>query len=216
MGFLFSNSSFHEPRWSERLGYGMAVIGEDTRVHLHQNGKYIIRRALDREHAEMSYRLISGLLRPALMDDRSGKPLWYLLREYTIDREGSPEHLAQLVGWPDMDILPISSFEEVIEGIHTIDDVLISVLRTSDSVGGPGHDREGTDGILERIKGEMANAHGMSFSSPLYSLGRLSGLIWCYKALQEIKLLQEESSMDGPGTDMARSRIKFLLHDLES
>ncbi|MGA1848528.1 MAG: hypothetical protein ACMUHB_04225 [Thermoplasmatota archaeon] len=214
LGILFSNSSFHEPRWSERLGYGMAVIGEDTRVHLHQNGKYVIRRALDREHAESSYRLIIGLLRPVLMDDRSAKPLWYLLRKFVIDGNGQTGNLAPLIGWPDLEDAPASAVEEVMQGIRTMDDIMLSGLRSSIREGQPGDGPSSVIVYMERFKGEIANAHGMSATSPFASLGRMSALVWCYKALEEWKVLQEESPGGGPGTDLARSRLSFLLHPL--
>ncbi len=214
LGFLFSNSSFHEPRWSERLGYGMAVIGEDTRVHLHQNGKYVIRRALDREHAENSYRLITGLLRPVLMDDRSSKPLWYLLRDFTIYGSKQPEHLSRLIGWPDLEEAPASTFERVIQGIRTMDGIMLSGLRSFIKEGQPGDEPPFIVGYMERLKGEIVNAHGMSVTSPLDSLGRMSVLVWCSKALEELKVLKAELPVDGPGTDLARSRLSFLLHHL--
>jgi hypothetical protein len=212
LGILFANSSFHDPRWSDRLGYGMAVIGEDTRVHLHQNGKYIIRRALDREHAEISYKLITGLLRPVLFDDPSGKPMWYLLREITSDPKGSSERLDKLVRWPYDDDLHLSAMDEVKEGIRHIHEMLLMGMQDMFKEGPFIGNSADIEELTGRIKGEMTNAHGRSAELPYGNLGRTSALIWAHKAVEEAKVMERASSDNDPRRERAIRRIAFLLH----
>ncbi|MGA1794043.1 MAG: hypothetical protein ACMUHM_08835, partial [Thermoplasmatota archaeon] len=78
LGPLFLNSGMKDAKWSERLGYGMGVMREDTRVHLHGNGKFIIRRAEDREHAESAYKAIVEMVKPTLFDLDKKRYLWDL------------------------------------------------------------------------------------------------------------------------------------------
>jgi hypothetical protein len=84
IGMIFLAGPFIDPRWSAKLGYGMAVIGEDTRIHLHGNGKYVIRRAMDREHAERCLDLLRAICRPVVFSTAEGRFLWEMLRDLSL------------------------------------------------------------------------------------------------------------------------------------
>jgi hypothetical protein len=81
LGMMFVNGPFASPRWSHKLGYGMAVIGIDTRVHLYSNGKYVIRRALDRDHASRCLSLLASVCRPAVYSQSEAGYIWEILRD---------------------------------------------------------------------------------------------------------------------------------------
>lgn len=81
LGLMFVNGPFKDPRWSARLGYGMGVIGNDTRVHLYSNGKYVVRRALDRDHAHRCLSLLASICQPAVYSPISGKFTWEMVRD---------------------------------------------------------------------------------------------------------------------------------------
>lgn len=204
MGILFSNSCFHEPKWSERLGYGMAVIGEDTRLHLHRNGKYIIRRAIDREQAERSYRLVTSLLRPVLIDDRSGKPLWYILRGSITDMKNAPPYLGIIIGWPEQGDNRTGDLNEVFKGARVQDEKILVDVRNSVLDGSFQEDKDGLRRMIERVRGSIAHIHESSLSNEMKALGEISALIWVSKALQEM----EDLDLKIPGIDLFSPRAK--------
>jgi hypothetical protein len=99
MSILFPLGPYSKGKWSDRLGYGMAVVGEDTRIHLHANGKYVIRRALDRDHAEKVLSLLSTISRPTIFSTKHGKYLWEIIRDISLTDERSDEDLNGLINW---------------------------------------------------------------------------------------------------------------------
>lgn len=99
LGKMFSNGPFKNPRWSSKLGYGMAVIDEDTRVHLHSNGKYIIRRAMDKDHALKCQTLLAAITRPAVYSTSMDSFIWEKVRDLSLGvEEVNPESIS-LVNW---------------------------------------------------------------------------------------------------------------------
>lgn len=117
IGPLFLSAPFNGPKWSKALGYGMAMIGEDTRVHLHLNGKYIIRRALDRDHALSSHRMLLEIARPALFSSSRNSYLWEDVRDMALDVEGfDREETGILITDPDIDIDRNSFLENARKG----------------------------------------------------------------------------------------------------
>ncbi|MBN1390424.1 MAG: hypothetical protein JXA22_07270 [Candidatus Thermoplasmatota archaeon] len=193
LGTIFKNSGMKDAKWSDRLGYGMAVIGEDTRIHLHVNGKYVIRRAKDREHAETSYRTLVNLIRPTLYDEDSKRYLWDLLKEYSIRKAGIGGSLKDLLLWPDRTGDPVTIIEKVFQGAGEVDVALLAPLRAlfidhrgrdpkSDDPPLPG-DMKGL--VLDRMKD-----HSSEFSTdPELSLGRLAASIWSWRAIEEMELV---------------------------
>jgi hypothetical protein len=102
VGYLFRMAPFSEPKWSDRLGYGMAVIGEDTRVHLHANGKYVIRRAMDRQHAQETYLALASISQPALFSSVNKSFLWEIVRDHALSFDSSRYiSVEELMSWPD-------------------------------------------------------------------------------------------------------------------
>lgn len=89
LGVLFPLGPFTKARWSVKLGYGMAVIGEDTRVHLHDNGRYIVRRALDRTHVERCMDVLVSISYPALYVKGSDLYMWELVRDISFGIDGA-------------------------------------------------------------------------------------------------------------------------------
>jgi len=99
MAILFDKGPFEKPRWSKRLGYGLAVIGGDTRVHLHANGKFVIRRALDKHHAVNILRTLSMISKPNLYSTVHEKFFWEILRD--ISFHPIDERMEEIFGWEE-------------------------------------------------------------------------------------------------------------------
>lgn len=100
MEFLFKNSALKAPKWSEALGYGMAMTGEETRIHVYKNGKFIIRRAADRKDAERSFNRISSILWPAVFSSRSDSFNWSILRKAAWDGDKKALEEPAMLLWP--------------------------------------------------------------------------------------------------------------------
>jgi hypothetical protein len=125
MAILFGLGPFKKPRWSKRLGYGMAIIGEDTRVHLHANGKFVIRRALDKSHAENILKTLSTISKPNIYSTRHERYLWEILRDISFGAENGG--MVDIFGWEEeVDQVmeeAIRTFQEIDEEIgERIDD----------------------------------------------------------------------------------------------
>lgn len=104
MSIIFTKAPLTRPRWSQRLGYGMGVVGEDTRVHLHANGKYVIRRALDRDHAEKVLELLEMISIPNIYSTHHDGFLWELVRDMAFDRSNmDDDKLLHLFHWGEND-----------------------------------------------------------------------------------------------------------------
>ena len=120
-GHLFRSGPFNKVKWSERLGYGMCVIGEDTRIHLHINGKYVIRRALDKDHANNIQMVLSQLSRPALYSTKNGSFMWEIIRDISLGSNvDDMKAIDQLFPWPD-DGGPENEMEEAIGSFKEAD-----------------------------------------------------------------------------------------------
>jgi hypothetical protein len=178
MGPIFKYSSFKDPKWSEKLGYGMAVVGEDTRVHIHRNGKYIIRRALDREHAEDTYKTIVNMMRPAIFDEQQDRFMWDLVREITLD-ESVPVGIEEMLKWPGDEV----DLKEVVLGIRKgasgMDKELLSGIR-NDIIAGATIEREA---ISEQVHDLLKITSSELLDRPDISLGRYSASIWGLRVL---------------------------------
>ncbi len=99
MAILFDKGPFEKPRWSKRLGYGMAVIGGDTRVHLHANGKFVIRRALDKDHAVNILKTLSMISKPNIYSTVHERFFWEILRDISFDP--IDEGMGDIFGWEE-------------------------------------------------------------------------------------------------------------------
>ena len=95
LGVLFPLGPFTRARWSGKLGYGMAVIGEDTRVHLHDNGRYIVRRALDRTHVERCMNVLVSVSYPALYVEGPDLYMWELVRDISFGIDGAKRSIPE-------------------------------------------------------------------------------------------------------------------------
>jgi hypothetical protein len=179
LGPIFVNSDLKDPKWSPMLGYGMAVVGEDTRIHIHRNGKYIIRRALDREHAESTYKKIVNLVRPALLDTQKRRFVWDRMREGLIG-EPDLEGIAPFVMWPQEEGDLRSRLERIRDGAKEVDAELLSKMREAVS-------RDDWAGFA--LFGETIDSLNRSFTEKLLkdvdtSFGRMAALIWARTALR--------------------------------
>ncbi|MBN1539998.1 MAG: hypothetical protein JW939_07625 [Candidatus Thermoplasmatota archaeon] len=202
LGPIFMNSGMKNAKWSDRLGYGMAVAGEDTRVHLHGNGKFIIRRASNREHAEELYKTLVHLVKPALYEPGTGRYLWDLIRSSSLDNGKISKPMEDLLLWPDETGDPGSRMEKVVEGIRCADIDLLSRAREFFSA------LAGTDlgpDRLDEIDNMKVSAHeriryytsGL-LSGPDKTLGKLSASIWTLRALDEMRLISGLPGREGP------------------
>lgn len=121
MAILFDKGPFEKPRWSKRLGYGMAVVGGDTRVHLHANGKFVIRRALDKDHAVNILKTLSMVSKPNLYSTVHERFLWEVLRDIsfgTVD-----EGLEEIFRWEE-EKEPDRIMKDAVRTFKEIDEVL--------------------------------------------------------------------------------------------
>ncbi|MGA1873736.1 MAG: hypothetical protein ACMUHY_08690, partial [Thermoplasmatota archaeon] len=193
MGPLFMNSCIRDARWSDRLGYGMGVIGEDTRVHLHGNGKFVIRRAADREHAERSYLTLVTLIKPMLYSIEHRRYLWDAIRESATTGGGIIEEMGPFLTWPDGTSDPSEVLNGAKEGMRDAADELLSPVRDLflkwlDS--GTGQDPEE---VVRGCRNMVEEAMGKYLVFPLEDanifLGRASIAIWAVRALEEIRYI---------------------------
>lgn len=99
LGLLFVNGPFKDPRWSAKLGYGMGVLGNDTRVHLYSNGKYVVRRALDREHADRCLSLLASICQPAAYSSRLKKFTWEIVRDLALGHIDPDPDVRNVFNW---------------------------------------------------------------------------------------------------------------------
>jgi hypothetical protein len=183
MGPIFMNSDLRDPKWSSRLGYGMAVVGEDTRIHIHRNGKYIIRRALDRQHAEATYGKIVNMIRPVLYDTESGRYLWDMIRG-VLDGNMDPGMIAPFIMWPENEEGDHRSrFEKVRKGASEVDKILLEPLRKMIMDG-----RIGELGAMNEKINEMTGSflEGSVQDNDIL-LGRISALIWARYAITSLE-----------------------------
>jgi hypothetical protein len=188
LGPIFLNSNLKDPKWSTRLGYGIAVEGEDTRIHIHRNGKYIIRRALDRQHAESTYVKIVNMIKPTLYDSNRNRYLWDLVREVLSGRSDL-ERIAPFINWPEGNGDLHKRYEKIREGAKEIENELIAPIRKAIIEGkvveaGSLNERidEMTRSVSERMMDDI----------DIY-LGRISALIWTRFA---VKIFNEQFSVD--------------------
>lgn len=178
MGPIFTNSTLKDPKWSSKLGYGMAGVGEDTRIHIHRNGKFIVRRARDREHAESMYQLIVHMMKPALYDELTGRFLWDIIRERTIDNSDL-EDISPLLQWPSSEIDVEDIFGRIRDGARDVELDIISPIR-EDLIKGVRHDEDEYRAKLDPM--ERSYSEDMMDDVDI-SLGRFCGLIWARMAL---------------------------------
>jgi hypothetical protein len=161
------NGPLLEPRWSSALGYGMAIIEEDTRVHLYRSGKFVIRRARDREHVEACYGLLCDIVRPSVVLPESGMVLYEAMGINRLVRsEWLRSQLVHVLSWPGTEVGSVQPFEGLIEG----PDGLRSSLRESISpplkalfskiAGGADADHP----ILEDVRGKVISSMKRSTS----------------------------------------------------
>ncbi len=195
LGTLLSNSSFNGPRWSDKLGYGIAVIGEDTRVHIHQNGKFIIRRALDREHAQRSYGSIRILYHPALMEDGTDRPLWFLIKLFLLGDRIEGENFKKMLLWPENEGNVEEIMASVNHGMGEMREKLGETLGENGLLLALKGDRVSLDDHVEFIKGAMVHEHRKSQEDPWKTLGSLTALVCALKAASELSSIID--LMDG-------------------
>lgn len=161
VGFLFKSSPFVGPKWSDRLGYGIAVIGDDTRIHLHANGKYVIRRAIDRDHAQEAYMALANLAKPAVYSTMERRFVWEIVRDNALSSAFSESSsIEELMSWPD-DLSGDEVLERATEVFKEADELYSSRFRElvqSGSITGP------VD-LMEKLPGP-----GESFSAALDSI----------------------------------------------
>ncbi len=79
MGILFNSGNYEDIKWSEKLGYGMAVVDDDVKLMVHTNGKMVIRRAFDRDYAEAHFIGLKTLILPSIYCTITGQTLWEML-----------------------------------------------------------------------------------------------------------------------------------------
>ncbi|MCK5773856.1 MAG: hypothetical protein KAH57_08720 [Thermoplasmata archaeon] len=79
MGTLFKSGDYKEIKWSDKLGYGMAVVDDEVKLMVHTKGKMVIRRALDRDYAEVHFLAMKSLILPSMYCAITGQTLWEIL-----------------------------------------------------------------------------------------------------------------------------------------
>ena len=79
MGLLFNSGNYKDIKWSEKLGYGIAMVDDDVKLMVHTKGKMVIRRALDRDHAEVHFLALKALILPSMYCAITGQILWEIL-----------------------------------------------------------------------------------------------------------------------------------------
>ncbi len=79
MGILFNSGNYADIKWSEKLGYGMAVMDDNVKLMVHTKGKMVIRRALDRDYAEAHFLGLKTLILPSIYCTITGQTLWEML-----------------------------------------------------------------------------------------------------------------------------------------
>lgn len=181
LGPIFINSTLKDPKWSSRLGYGMAVVGEDTRIHIHRNGKYIIRRALDREHAESTYKIIVQMMKPVLFDADSDRFLWDLLKEMIIEKK-DPGTLSPMIAWPLENSELATIIDNIKIGVKEVDDKILSTIRSALITGSPIDAQIHTDKIHEMLIYVSQDL----LTNVDITLGRYISLIWALRAIEFI------------------------------
>lgn len=195
LGPIFMNSGMKNAKWSDRLGYGIAVAGEDTRVHLHANGKFVIRRALNREHAEELYKTLVHLVKPSLYEPETKRYLWDLVRSSSLDNGKIPEPMEGLLLWPDEAGDPAVRMGKVLDGIKDVDIGLLSRARSFFSEharAGFGQDHIGeVDKMKVSVHERIRSFTGDILSDPDLTLGRLAASIWTLRALKEMSLISD-------------------------
>ncbi len=79
MGTLFRSGNYEDIKWSEKLGYGMAVVDDDVKLMVHSRGKMVIRRAFDRDYAEAHFLGMKTMMLPSIYCTITGQTLWEML-----------------------------------------------------------------------------------------------------------------------------------------
>jgi hypothetical protein len=214
LGTLFMNGPFIEPRWSPALGYGLAVIEDDTRVHLYRSGKFVIRRARDREHVETCYRRICDMVRPAMVLPGTGL-LFYedvALSRHFIDA-GLEEKIMTAVKWPEIGPIAEKDLRTFIDGPEGIRRRLRDLtLHTIRSLLSGGTDGKGTgQPLIERVKGEMISSMGASMkeykgNGPLMSSTASIHL----SSVRSLDLIEQGHISIGSDTDIIGSVLDML------
>ncbi|MCU0798231.1 MAG: hypothetical protein MUC62_00975 [Candidatus Thermoplasmatota archaeon] len=214
LGTLFINGPFLEPRWSPALGYGLAVIEDDTRIHLYRSGKFVIRRARDRDHVEACYRLVCDLVRPALVLPGPGL-LFYeaaaLQRHFS--EAGSEDHLINAVLWPDTGHGTdgeLRTFMEGPEGVRkSVRGLVLPFIRSllSCSADGKGMGVLPIDAAKDEVISSMrASMKGLKDESKMMS----SSAIIHLSALRSLDLIGEAHTYFLTDTDLQRSTLELL------
>ncbi len=173
-GHLFRSGPFQKAKWSDRLGYGMGLIGEDTRIHLHTTGKYVIRRALDRDHANFIQLVLSQLSRPALYSTRNGSFMWEIIRDLSLGKDvGDLKSIDQLFPWPGGEGCE-NDMEEAIASFNEADELFSSTVERILE--------DGSDLELENISNgssqlvdEFGNGSQKLLDGDLYLTGKVLG-----------------------------------------
>lgn len=214
LGTLFMNGPFIEPRWSQALGYGLAIIEEDTRVHLYRSGKFVVRRARDKEHVEACYRRICDMVRPAIVLSGTGL-LFYeavALSRHFIDA-GFEEEILTVLKWPEVGLKAQKDLELFIDGPEgTRERLRELVLNSIRSLLSGGTDSKGTDQpILERARGEVISSMGSSMkelkgNGPLMSSTASIHL----SALRSLEMIKVGQFSMGADPDLHRSLLDLV------
>lgn len=114
LGFLFSGSGLKDPKWSKVLGYGMGMIGAETRVHIHKNGKFVIRRAMDQDDAERCSKGIASILWPTVFSTRTDRFNWSIMREAAWHDLKNKDLEGPMITWPFSNV---GDPEEIVAGM---------------------------------------------------------------------------------------------------
>ncbi len=214
LGTLFMNGPFLEPRWSPALGYGLAVIEDDTRVHLYRSGKFVIRRARDREHVEACYRLICELVRPAIVLPDPGL-LFYeaiaLQRQFS--EAGFEGDLLKAVNWPEIGPVKEGDLRAFMDGPEDVRHrlrglVLPSVRsllsRTAEGDMTRSHELDKVkEGIISSMRASMMDLNG---KGPMMSSTASIHLA----ALRSLELIIEVHTPIASDNDLSRSALGIL------
>jgi hypothetical protein len=159
----------------------MAVVGEDTRIHIHRNGKFIIRRALDREHAESTYNIIVQMMKPVLFDADADRFFWDLLKEM-INEKKDPGTLSPMIGWPLENAEIGSIIDNIKIGVKEVDEKILTPMRSA-LTGGSSID---VASHTEKIHEMLVSVSQDLLTNVDITLGRYISLIWAIRALEFI------------------------------
>ncbi len=224
MGTLFNSGDYKDIKWSDKLGYGMAVVDDEVKLMVHTKGKMVIRRALDRDYAEVHFLALKALILPSMYCAITGQTLWEILVGVHLVQTGifsgpSYDHDECSSSILSRISLESSDVEHVMNGYSKENETTGKMMRKAinDQFSGDGTDADEISDLSRelylRIEGRLKEIAKPLLSSGTVErgefVGRSSFLLSASRSLEGLSEWAED--LENSGTSLPTANAEMIL-----